>query len=326
MRILVTGGAGFIGSHLAQALLERGDEVVAIDDLSTGSLENIAHLFNNARFSFVESDIRNAAALNSAMSGCDRAVHLAARIGLKIIVESPLETIRVNAGGTEVVLDAASRHGVPVLVASTSEVYGLSTRIPSAESDPICFGSPAVGRWSYACAKAFDEFYALALHRERGLTSVVIRLFNTVGPRQTGRYGMVIPRLVSQALMGEPLTVYGDGTQTRCFCSVDDVTHVLVYLIERAGEFAGEVFNIGNPQETSILALAERVIELTGSSSPISFVPFDVVYPDGFEEIQRRVPDITKARKRLGFRPQASLDDVLISVIDGVKKRKELVG
>lgn len=321
MKILITGGAGFIGSHLAEALLERGDRVVAIDDLSTGSLENIAHLLGDRSFSFVESDIRVGSTLDHIMKSTDAVVHLAARIGLKVIVESPLETIRVNAGGTEVVLDAAARHGVPALVASTSEVYGLTSRIPSAESDPICFGSPTIGRWSYACAKAFDEFYALALHREKALPSIVIRLFNTVGPRQTGRYGMVIPRFVTQALRGEPLTVYGNGSQTRCFCSVDDVADVLMQLIDRARTFAGEVFNIGNPQETSILALAQRVIAMTGSTSSISFVPFEQAYPAGFEEIQRRVPEIAKAREMLNFNPQVGLDDILGAVIESARKK-----
>lgn len=322
MKILVTGGAGFIGSHLAEALLRAGNEVVAFDDLSTGSLENIAHLMNDRRFSFVDSDIRHVSTLNGAMKSCDAVVHLAARIGLKIIMESPLETINVNAGGAEVVLDAASRHNLPILITSTSEVYGLTTRIPSAETDPICFGSPTVGRWSYACAKAFDEFYALALHRERGLASVVVRLFNTVGPRQTGRYGMVIPRFVSQALADQPLTVYGEGSQTRCFCSVNDVTDILIRLLGRVREFAGEVFNIGNPEETTIVSLARRVIEMTGSTSAISFVPFGEVYPDGFEEIARRVPDITKARRVLGFEPTERLDDILSAVIESTKTRE----
>lgn len=320
MKILITGGAGFIGSHLSDALLKRGDEVVAIDDLSTGSMQNIAHLLDDRRFSFVEADIRDASTLHSVVRGCDRVVHLAARIGLKVIVESPLETIRVNAGGAEVVLDAAARHNVPVLIASTSEVYGLTTRIPSAETDPITFGSPTVGRWSYACTKAFDEFYALALQRERGLPAVVVRLFNTVGPRQTGRYGMVIPRFVSQALSGAPLTVYGDGSQTRCFCSVLDVVAALTAMIDQTTELSGEVFNIGNPEETSVLALAKRVIAMAQSTSSIEFVPFDVAYPPGFEEIQRRVPDITKARTTLGFNPTATLEQILAMVIESVRK------
>ncbi len=325
MKILITGGAGFIGSHLAETLLRAGNDVVAFDDLSTGSLENIAHLMNDRRFTFVDSDIRHVSTLNATMKTCDAVVHLAARIGLKIIMESPLETIAVNAGGAEVVLDAAARHNLPILLASTSEVYGLTTRIPSLETDPICFGSPTVGRWSYACTKAFDEFYALALHRERGLSPVVVRLFNTVGPRQTGRYGMVIPRFVSQALAGKPLTVYGDGSQTRCFCSVHDVVDVLIRLLERVDEFAGEVFNIGNPEETSIVSLARRVIEMTGSSSSLSFVPFDQAYTDGFEEIQRRVPDITKARRMLDFAPAARLDDILSAVIETTKNREVAV-
>ena len=322
MRVLLTGGAGFIGSHLSDALLRNRHDVVSIDDLSTGSRENISHLVSNANYTFVEGDIRNAGALRAAMKSCDVVVHLAARIGLKVIVASPLETIRVNATGSEVVIDAAADAGLPILVASTSEVYGLATKIPSAESDPICFGSPTIGRWSYACTKAYDEFYALATSRERNIPAVVIRLFNTVGPRQTGRYGMVIPRFVAQALAGEPLTVYGDGTQTRCFCSVSDVVHTLTHAIENVEKFTGEVFNIGNPHELSILDLAKRVIEITESTSKIEFVPFNDVYPEGFEEIHRRVPDIAKARAMLGFDPKVPLDEILRSVAASVRKKE----
>ncbi len=318
MRILLTGGAGFIGSHLSDVLLRGNHDVVAIDDLSTGSRENVVHLADNPRYSLVEADIRDTKKLRPAMQGCDAVVHLAARIGLKVIVQSPLETIRVNAIGTEMVLEAAADLGLPTLVASTSEVYGMATKIPSAESDPICFGSPTVGRWSYAATKAYDEFYGLAIAREKAVPVVVIRLFNTVGPRQTGRYGMVVPRFVKQALSHEPLTVYGDGSQTRCFCSIRDVAPALAYIIENAKALSGEVFNLGNPHELSILDLAKRVIEITESTSTITFVPFDDVYPVGFEEIQRRVPDIAKARARLGFEPKVSLDDVLRSVADGV--------
>ena len=315
MRVLVTGGAGFIGSHLCDALLANGHEAVVLDDLSTGSLANIAHLQAHPAFSFVLGDVRNARAVDEALASCSAVIHLAARIGLKIIVESPLETLEVNAHGTEVVLAAASRRQLPIIVASTSEVYGLATTFPSAETDPICFGSPTVGRWSYACAKAYDEFYALALHRERGLPVAVVRLFNTVGPRQTGRYGMVVPRFVRAALAGESLTVYGDGTQTRCFCHVNDVVAGLLAVLDRIDRISGEVINLGNPQETSIDALARLVIGLTHSSSDIRYVPFTEAYPPGFEEIMRRVPDIGKARTRLDFAPRADLEAILRDVI-----------
>ena len=263
--------------------------------------------------------MRDEAAVAAAMAGCDAVVHLAARIGLKIIVESPLETIEVNGRGTEVVLTAAARRGLPALTASTSEVYGLTTKFPSEETDPICFGSPTVGRWSYACAKAYDEFYALALHRERGLPVGVVRLFNTVGPRQTGRYGMVIPRFVRQALDGAPLTVYGDGTQTRCFCHVKDVARGFLALLEGIDRIAGEVINLGNPQETSIETLARLVMQKTGSSSGIEYVPFSEAYPVGFEEIMRRVPDIRKARALIDFAPRADLASILDDVIASVR-------
>ncbi|MDE2481687.1 MAG: GDP-mannose 4,6-dehydratase [bacterium] len=322
MKVLVTGGAGFIGSHLCDLLISAGHHAVAFDDLSTGTLENVAHLSGHPLFSFVRADIRDARAVEGAMASCDAVVHLAARIGLKIIVESPLETIEVNARGTETVLEVASRRRVRTIVASTSEVYGHSTRIPSAESDPICFGSPTIGRWSYACAKAYDEFYALALHQERGLPAIVVRLFNTVGPRQTGRYGMVIPRFVTQALAGEPLTVYGDGTQTRCFCSVDDVVGALLAMLERSDVAVGQVFNIGNPEETSIESLAKLVIEMTGSASGIRYVPFSDAYPVGFEEIMRRVPNIDKARELLGFSPRSTLRSILDDVIASVDRRE----
>jgi UDP-glucose 4-epimerase len=318
MKVLVTGGAGCIGSHLADALLAAGHSVLALDDLSTGKLENVEHLRGNARFSFVQADVRDPAAVDAAMASSDGVIHLAARIGLKIIVESPLDTIEVNARGTEVVLAAAAGRKLATVIASTSEVYGLATKFPSVETDPICFGSPTVGRWSYACAKAYDEFYALALHRERGLPVAVARLFNTVGPRQTGRYGMVIPRFVRQALDGEPLTVYGDGDQTRCFCPVSEVVTALIAMLQSMDRIAGDVFNLGNPQETSIEDLARLVIEMTQSSSGIKNVPFQEAYPSGFEEIMRRVPDIAKARAVLGFSPRADLRSILRDVIAGV--------
>lgn len=315
MRVLVTGAAGFIGSHLTDHLLDRGHAVVGLDDLSAGSLDNLASARDRREFSFLNGDVRNRIAVDDAIRGCDAVVHLAARIGLRMIVESPLHTLEVNAHGAEIVLQAAARAGTPTIIASTSEVYGHSLRFPSQEDDPISIGSPTIGRWSYACAKIYDEFYALALHRERELPVVISRIFNTVGARQTGRYGMVIPRLVQQALAQEPLTVYGDGTQTRCFCAVEDVVGVLLTQLERFGVVAGEIFNIGNPVETPILDLAKRIIERTGSSSTIEFIPFSEVYPAGFEEIMRRVPDISKAHRLLQFQPRVTLDETLDAVI-----------
>lgn len=320
MIVLVTGAAGFIGSHLVDRLLARGDSVTGIDDLSTGRIENLARAFESDRFTFVRGDIRDPGAVKDAMRNADAVVHLAARIGLKAIVESPLETIEINGRGAELIFVEASRRRLPTITASTSEVYGRSTIVPSSESDPIAFGSPTVGRWSYACAKAYDEFYALALHRERGLPVAVARLFNTVGTRQTGRYGMVIPRFVTQALASKPLSVYGDGSQTRCFCSVQDATAGLLAMLDNIERVAGDVFNVGNPQEITILELAKKVIARTRSSSPISFVPFDLAYPSGFEEIMRRVPNIEKARATFGFDPRMTLDDVLDAVVHSHKR------
>jgi UDP-glucose 4-epimerase len=325
MRVLVTGAAGFIGSHLADHLLERGHAVVGLDDLSAGSLDNLVAARNRRGFSFVNGDVRNHIAVDEAMRGCDAVVHLAARIGMQMIVESPLVTLEVNARGTEVVLQAATRAGTPTIIASTSEVYGHSLNFPSREDDPISIGSPTIGRWSYACAKVYDEFYALALRRERELPVVITRLFNTIGARQTGRYGMVIPRLIVQALTHEPLTVYGDGTQTRCFCAVEDVVEVLRTQLERFGTVDGEIFNIGNPVETPILDLAKRIIERTGSSSTIQFIPFSEVYPAGFEEIMRRVPDISKAQRLLQFEPRVSLDETIDAVSASFKAGQVLV-
>jgi len=309
-RVLITGGVGFIGSTLCDTLLARGDEVTVVDNLSTGTLTNLDHALEHASFTFIEGDIRDARLVERVVVGHDAVVHLAARIGLRLVVESPLETIEANARGTEVVLKAAARHGTRTIVASTSEVYGLSTRHPSSESDPITFGSPTRGRWSYACSKAYDEFLALALQRERGLPATVVRLFNTVGPRQSARYGMVLPRFVCQALLGEPLTVYGDGTQTRSFCHVFDVIDALTTLIDHPIGI-GDVFNIGNPAEISVLDLARTVIARTRSASDVTFVPFADVFGEGFEEIYRRVPDITKARAELGFYPSRTLGSVI---------------
>jgi UDP-glucose 4-epimerase len=312
-RVLVTGGAGFIGSTLCDALLARGDEVTAVDNLSTGTLTNLNHATEHASFTFIKGDVRDARLVQRVMADQDAVVHLAARIGLRLVVESPIETIESNIHGTKAVLDAAARHATRTIVASTSEVYGLATRHPSSESDPITFGSPTRGRWSYACSKACDEFLALALQRERGLPATVVRLFNTVGPRQSARYGMVLPRFVRQALAGEPLTVYGGGTQTRSFCHVFDVIDALTTLIDHPVG-VGDVFNIGNPAEISVLDLARTVIARTRSASGITFVPFTDVFGNGFEEIERRVPDIAKARAELGFFPSRTLESVIDEV------------
>jgi UDP-glucose 4-epimerase len=311
---LITGGAGFIGSHLSDAYLERGDEVYVIDDLSTGSIENIQHLKNNPRFHYTIESVHNQPVVAELVDQCDVVFHLAAAVGVKLIVESPVRTIETNVRGTEVVLSLANKKKKKVLVASTSEVYGLSTEVPFKEDGNLVMGATTKGRWSYACSKAIDEFLALAYWREKKLPTIVVRLFNTVGPRQTGQYGMVIPNFVKQALAGRTITVYGDGKQTRCFGYVGDVVGALVKLMDRP-EAVGQVFNIGSNEEISILELALRVRELTNSSSEISFVPYDEAYEEGFEDMPRRVPDISKINALVGFNPEMKLDGILQSVI-----------
>lgn len=314
MRVLITGGAGFIGSHLADAYVERGDEVFVIDDLSTGTIENIQHLKGNPRFHYTIDSVHNQPVTAELVDQCDVVVHLAAAVGVKLIVESPVRTIETNVRGTEVVLALANKKKKRVLVASTSEVYGLSTDVPFREDGNLVMGATTKGRWSYACSKAIDEFLALAYWREKKLPTTIVRLFNTVGPRQTGRYGMVIPTFVKQALAGRPITVYGDGAQTRCFGYVGDVVGALVKLLDH-DEAVGQVFNIGSDEEVSILELAERIKELTKSQSEIVFVPYDEAYEEGFEDMPRRVPDTSKIRELVGFRPQVKLDGILQSVI-----------
>jgi UDP-glucose 4-epimerase len=314
LRVLITGGAGFIGSHLADAYTARGDEVVCIDDLSTGSIENIAHLKEHPRFRYVIDTVHNRPLLAELIDGCDVVFHLAAAVGVKLIVESPVRTIETNVRGTETVLALANKKKKKVLLTSTSEVYGLSTEVPFREDGNLVMGATTKGRWSYACSKAIDEFLALAYWREKKLPTVVVRLFNTVGPRQTGQYGMVIPTFVRQALAGRPITVYGTGEQTRCFGYVGDVVGALVALMGKE-EAVGQVFNVGSSEEVSILEVAERVKELTGSKSEIVFVPYDEAYEEGFEDMPRRVPDITKARGLVGFEPKEPLDGILKKVI-----------
>ena len=315
MRVLITGGAGFIGSHLSDAYLERGDEVFVIDDLSTGSIENIQHLKNNPRFHYTIDTVHNQPVVAELVDQCNVIFHLAAAVGVKLIVESPVRTIETNVKGTEVVLALANKKKKRVLVASTSEVYGLSTEVPFREDGNLVMGATTKGRWSYACSKAIDEFLALAYWREKKLPTTVVRLFNTVGPRQTGQYGMVIPSFVKQALAGRPITVYGDGQQTRCFGYVGDVVEALINLMDNSSA-VGQVFNIGSNEEVTILELAQRVKELTRSDSEIIFVPYDEAYEEGFEDMPRRVPDITKVRELIGFQPRMALDGILQSVIN----------
>ena len=314
MRVLITGGAGFIGSHLSDAYLERGDEVFIIDDLSTGSIDNIQHLKKHPRFHYTIDTVQNWPVLSELVDTCDVIFHLAAAVGVKLIVESPVRTIETNVRGTEMVLAAANKKKKKVLVASTSEVYGLSTEVPFREDGNLVMGATTKGRWSYACSKAIDEFLALAYWREKKLPTIVVRLFNTVGPRQTGQYGMVIPTLVKQALANRPLTVYGDGNQTRCFGFVGDVVSALVKLMDHE-DAVGQVFNIGSNQEVSISQLAERIRELTGSESEIHYIPYSEAYEEGFEDMPRRVPDVTKVANLVGFAPKMDLDGILKQVI-----------
>jgi UDP-glucose 4-epimerase len=314
MKALITGGAGFVGSHLAEALLARGDDVHVIDNLSTGSIENIEHLKDEPRFHYVIDSIMNEPLLAELVDRVDVVFHLAAAVGVRLIVESPVNTIETNVHGTERVLKHANKKRKKVLITSTSEVYGKADA-PFREDGDLVMGPTSKGRWSYACSKAIDEFLALAYHKEKRLPVVVARLFNTVGPRQTGRYGMVIPNFVKQALLGHPLTVYGDGTQTRCFSYVTDIVGQLIALAleERA---VGEVWNIGNDrEEVTIRELAERVKQRSGSKSEIVLVPYDRAYEEGFEDMQRRVPDLSKLRALTGYEPQVSLDGILDRVI-----------
>ena len=314
MRVLITGGAGFVGSHLAEALLERGDEVFVLDDLSTGSIENITHLKHHPRFHYTIDSVTNEPLLAELLDRCDVVAHLAAAVGVKLIVEEPVRTIETNVHGTEVVLKHANKKKKLVLIASTSEVYGKSADVPFSESADLVLGPTSKHRWAYACSKMIDEFLALAYWKERHLPVIIVRLFNTVGPRQTGQYGMVVPNFVRQALSGEPITVFGDGTQQRSFTYVGDVVKAVVALINEPRAI-GQVFNIGNGKEISIGDLARRIKTLTGSSSPIVTIPYDQAYEAGFEDMPRRVPDISRIRALVGYEPQVELDEILTRVI-----------
>jgi UDP-glucose 4-epimerase len=315
VRILITGGAGFVGSHLADELLKRGHRIHVLDDLSTGAIDNIRHLKVHPGFEYTIESCGDAPVVAELVDSADVVYHLAAAVGVELIVESPVRTIENNVHTTEVVLAAASKKKKPVFLASTSEVYGKSTALPFKEDGDLLLGPTFKGRWSYACSKAIDEFLALAYWKERGLPTVIGRMFNTVGPRQTGRYGMVVPNFVRQAIAGQPLTVFGDGNQSRCFCHVHDVVQALAGLMER-DDLYGEVFNIGSQSEITIRGLAGKVMELIGSEAPITYVPYDKAYEEGFEDMQRRVPDISKIQSVLGWEPTRTLDQIVLDVRD----------
>jgi len=313
MRCLITGGAGFIGSHLCDELIAAGHRVHVLDDLSTGSIDNVRHLKSRPGFEYTIDSAANERLVAELVDEADVVYHLAAAVGVALIVDSPVRTIETNVHCTEVVLQQASRKRKPVLIASTSEVYGKSDAIPFREDGDLTLGATRFGRWAYACSKAVDEFLALAYWKERQLPTVVVRLFNTVGPRQSGRYGMVVPRFVAQATAGDPVTVYGDGTQRRCFCSVTDVVDALTTLIDHEPAY-GEVINVGSQEECSILELAERVIEVTGSPSQTTLIPYSEAYEEGFEDMHRRVPDISKITVMIGWQPTRVLDEVIADV------------
>jgi UDP-glucose 4-epimerase len=323
MKVLITGGAGFIGSHLAERLLARGDEVHLLDDLSTGSIENVALIKNHPNLTYHIDTIRNYRLTAELVDISDIVYHLAAAVGVRLIVESPVSTIETNIRGTDIVLSLAAKKRKRVVITSTSEVYGKRNRVPFNEDDDLVMGPTNKGRWSYACSKAIDEFLAIAYWKEKRVPTVIVRLFNTVGPRQTGRYGMVIPNFVQQALTGQDITVYGDGTQTRCFTHVSDVIEALIAVAEHP-QAVGEVYNIGSDHEISMLELAERIKSLTESASNIVFVPYDEAYEEGFEDMMRRVPDISKIRALIGYKPKVDLDGMLANIIE--YHREKMVG
>lgn len=315
MKYLITGGAGFVGSHLSRELLARGDDVLVLDDLSTGSYENLEDLEDGRRLRLVVDSVNNRDIVNDCVKEVDAVFHLASAVGVRLIIDQPVRTIQSIVGGTEVVLDACGRYRRPFLLTSTSEVYGKGSKIPFSEEDDRIMGATTMRRWSYACAKALDEFLTLAYWYESRLPVVITRLFNTVGPRQTGQYGMVVPSFVRQALAGVPITVYGDGQQSRCFAHVQDVSRCLVELMNcRAAR--GKIVNIGNDEEISILGLAERVRDLSGSTSEIVLVPYAEAYGEGFDDMRRRVPDLCRANQLVGYRPTRCLDDILKDVIE----------
>jgi UDP-glucose 4-epimerase len=314
-RFLITGGAGFIGSHLAEQLLEQGHSVILLDDLSTGRAQNIARLRGHDRVQIVRDSVENESTVNVLMANCDAVFHLASAVGVQLIVDQPVRTIRTTIHGTEVVLEAANRFGRPVLITSSSEVYGKGARVPFSEEDDVVMGPTHHSRWCYAYAKGIDEFLGLAYHRQFGLPVTIVRLFNTVGPRQVGMYGMVLPRFVTAALAGKPLQVYGDGKQTRCFCHVSDVVNAIIAL-QASAQNAGQVFNLGSDSEVSISALARRVIDLCQSSSVIESISYEKAYGQAFDDLARRVPKLDRIRKAIGFAPRYQLDEIILSVVN----------
>lgn len=319
---LITGGAGFVGSHLAETLLERGEAVTVIDDLSTGAIRNLDGCRKHPKFRYHIGTIMDVPLMGELVDRADRVYHLAAAVGVRLIVEKPVHTIETNIRGTEIVLNLAARKKKKILITSTSEVYGKSTKIPFAEGDDLVFGSTTRPRWAYACSKAIDEFLALAYHHEQSLPVIVVRLFNTVGPRQTGQYGMVIPRFVKQALANEPITVYGDGSQSRAFGFVGDVVGALVALMDTPGA-EGQVFNVGNDKEITIADLARLIRDKTGSSSEIRFIPFEEAYDDKFEDLARRVPDLSKVKAMIDFEPKLTVDEIVDKVIEYFRTAEE---
>jgi len=315
MKVFITGGAGFIGSHLVDAHLQRGDKVTIIDNLSTGRLRNIIHNRKNPNFKYFIDTIINYPILENLIKEHDLIYHLAAAVGVRNIIENPLESLKVNIKGTEYVLELCNKYKKKILMTSTSEIYGKSEKTPYSENDDRLLGSTYITRWGYSCSKAVDEFLALAYYREKKLQVIILRCFNTVGPRQTGDYGMVIPIFVKQALLGHPLTVYGDGKQTRCFSDVSDVVDGMMKLME-SDKTIGEIFNIGNDEEISILDLAKKIKKMTNSKSPIEFIPYDKAYETGFEDMQRRLPDLTKINKFIGYKPKIKLNEMLQKIIN----------
>ena len=320
MKVFITGGAGFIGSHLATRFLERGDRVLLLDDLSTGSMDNLAHLAGRDGFEYRIGSALDVPLVAECLDRCDATVHLAAAVGVRLIVERPVHTIETNIRATEVVLAAAAKKQKPVLLASTSEVYGKSAKIPFAEEDDLQLGPTTHSRWAYACSKALDEWLGLAYYREKKVPVTVVRFFNTVGPRQTGRYGMVLPSFAAQALAGEPITVYGDGTQSRCFGHVQDAVEALLRLLATPASVGG-VFNVGSDEEVTILRLAEMVRDAAGSRSDIRLVPYAEAYAEGFEDMQRRVPDLSKLERTIGFRPRTPLATIISDVVADQRAR-----
>lgn len=319
MKALITGGAGFIGSHLAERLLQTGHDVVALDDLSTGSLSNIEHILDSPRFQFVFDDVRNASTLHLLIDSCDVVFHLAAAVGVQLIVDRPVHTIETNIHGTEVVLSVANKFRKMVLLASTSEVYGKSEKVPFREDDDTVLGSTRFSRWSYACSKAIDEFLGLAYHQQYGLPVVVARFFNTVGPRQTGQYGMVVPRFIERALRNEPLMIYGTGKQSRCFAYVGDVVDCVIKLMD-CGKAAGRVYNIGSTEEISIEGLADKVIEMTGSRSEKKYISYEEAYGRSFDDMMRRMPCLDRVHEITGYEPETTLTQTLEHIINGMRR------